>query len=204
MQALDDLLGLLRDKDALAIGPGLGVGEEAGALTRRLLQDSDLPMVVDADALTALVGHLEVLERRKGAVTVLTPHPGEMSRLIGASAADVQDNRVEVACSFATQHGVVLTLKGARTVTACPDGQVYINASGHAGLSSGGMGDVLTGLIASLLAQGMSAGTAAALGVYLHGCAADRLLPRFGDAGLLAGDVMAELPAARRAVLKEC
>ncbi len=202
LQALDDVLVLAQAKQALAIGPGLGTGEEAGALVRRILQDCELPAVIDADALTALEGHLDVLSRRSRP-TILTPHPGEMARLCGLTNAEVQADRFILARDFAMTHKVVLVLKGARTVTACPDGTVYINASGHAGLGSGGMGDILTGLIASLLAQGVPAGEAAALGVFLHGHAADRLLTRFGDAGLLATDVLYELPAARQELNKE-
>lgn len=202
LQALDDVLALAQEKQALAVGPGLGTGEESGALVRRILQDADLPAVVDADALTALMGHLDVLSRRSQP-TILTPHPGEMARLTGLSVAQIQADRFSVARDFALKYNAILVLKGARTVTACPDGSVYINASGHAGLGSGGMGDVLTGLIASLLAQGVPAGEAAALGVFLHGHAADRLSTRFGDAGLLATDVLMELPAARRSLTKE-
>lgn len=201
LQALDDLLGLASGKQALALGPGLGGGEEVGGLIRRLVQDCPLPMVLDADALTALSGHLDVLQRRAGMATVLTPHPGEMARLLGVEIAAVQADRLNVARAFAQNHGVVLVLKGARTVTAFPDGRVRINASGHPGMASGGTGDVLTGLIGSLLTQGLSAEAAATLGVFLHGAAADRLYDEFGDAGLLATDLMRELPAARKALV---
>lgn len=203
LQALDELLALSEGKQALAIGPGLGVGAEASCLVRRLIQDSALPMVVDADGLTALCGHMQILDRLHKLGIVLTPHPGEMARLTGLSAAEVQADRFEVARNFAMRHHVVLVLKGARTLTASPDGRVHVNSSGHPGLASGGMGDVLTGLIGSLLAQGLNAMDAATLGVYLHGLAADRLLESFGDAGLLATDVMYELPAARRALMRE-
>lgn len=199
----DDLLTLIVGKQALAIGPGLGLGEEARGLIRRLVQASDLPMVIDADGLTALCGHMHILDRQVDQQIVLTPHPGEMARLTGLSVDEIQENRFVVARDFAVRHRVVLVLKGARTLTASPDGSVHINNSGHAGLASGGMGDVLTGLIGSLLAQGLAAMDAATLGVYLHGVAADRLLTTFGDAGLLATDVMYELPAARQALSKE-
>ncbi|NOR50278.1 MAG: NAD(P)H-hydrate dehydratase [Desulfuromonadales bacterium] len=201
--AFDELLALAEGKQALAIGPGLGLGEETGDMIRRLVQDSDLPMVIDADGLTAICGHTDVLERQLSRQIVLTPHPGEMARLMGLTTAEIQADRFMVARDFAVRHRVVLVLKGARTLTASPDGRVHVNNSGHAGLASGGMGDVLTGLIGSLLAQGLAAMDAATLGVYLHGLAADRLLATFGDAGLLATDVMYELPAARQALSKE-
>lgn len=201
--AFDDLLALTDGKQALAIGPGLGLGEETSGLIRRLVQASALPVVVDADGLTALCGHTHILEHQSDRQIVLTPHPGEMARLTGLSTDEIQADRFAVARDFAVRHRVVLVLKGARTLTASPDGRVHVNNSGHAGLASGGMGDVLTGLIGSLLAQGLAALDAATLGVYLHGLAADRLLATFGDAGLLATDVMYELPAARQALSKE-
>lgn len=203
LQAMADLLALSDDKQAVALGPGLGAAEETGALVRRFLKESALPTVVDADGLNALAGHLEVLDGRRGRATVLTPHPGEMARLCGRSVAEVQADRVGVARDFAVKHAVVLVLKGARTVIAFPDGRVRINGSGHAGMASGGMGDVLTGVIGGLLAQGMMADAAATLGTYLHGLAGDRLYPRYGDAGLLATDLLRELPLARNSLLKE-
>jgi NAD(P)H-hydrate epimerase len=123
-----------------------------------------------------------------------------MARLCGLSVAAVQADRVSVAAGFAREHGVVVLLKGARTVVACPDGRLRINASGHPGMASGGMGDVLTGLIGGLLAQGMEPGAAATLGAYLHGLAGDRLRPLFGEAGLLATDLLREIPAARHSL----
>jgi NAD(P)H-hydrate epimerase len=203
LQAMEELLALGDGKQALAVGPGLGTGDETGALVRRLLKESPLPAVVDADGLNALAGHPEVLAQRRDRPTILTPHPGEMSRLTGRPVAAIQADRVGAARDFAVAHGVVLVLKGARTITAAPDGRVRINGSGHAGMASGGMGDVLTGLIGGLLAQGMAAAAAAALGVYLHGLAGDRLRQRYGDAGLLAGDLLHDLPAARTSLCKE-
>jgi NAD(P)H-hydrate epimerase len=203
LQALPVLSALLGGKQALAVGPGLGLGEEAAKLVRRLVADCLLPMVVDADGLTALAGHLDLLKRRQGAGTVLTPHPGEMARLAGLSVREVQANRVSVARDFATRHGVVVILKGARTVTAFPDGRLRINASGHAGMASGGMGDVLTGLVGSLLAQGLDAGNASVLAAFLHGYSADRMAAVHGDAGLLASDLISDLPAARQGLTRE-
>jgi len=203
LQAMEELLLLTDGKQAVAVGPGLGTTDEAGALARRFLRETELPAVVDADALNALGGHLEVLDGRRGRATVLTPHPGEMARLCDLSVAEVQADRVGVACGFAREHGVVVLLKGARTVVAAPDGRLRVNSSGHPGMASGGMGDVLTGLIGGLLAQGVEACAAAALGAYLHGLAGDRLYPLFGDAGLLATDLLREIPAARYFLIKE-
>ncbi len=201
--ALPALIAFIEGKQALAIGPGLGLGAEAADLMCCLMRDCPLPLVIDADGLTALAGHLELLERRRNLATILTPHPGEMARLVGLSVQDVQARRIAITRDFAVRHGVVVVLKGARTITALPDGRLRINASGHAGMASGGMGDVLTGVIGSLLAQGLDAGSAAALAVYLHGSSGDRLVATYGNAGLLAGDLLAELPAARRALTME-
>jgi NAD(P)H-hydrate epimerase len=203
INALGHLLSLAEGKQALAVGPGVGLSKETGDLIRHLLLDSDLPIVLDADGLTALCGHLDTIEGQSERQMVLTPHPGEMSRLTGLSVVEIQADRFNVTRNFARQNGVVLVLKGARTLIASPDGRVCINSTGHAGLASGGMGDVLTGLIGSFMAQGLTAFDAATLGVYLHGFAADRLQTRFGDAGLLATDVMREIPAARQALAKE-
>ncbi len=201
--AYDDLLALAADKQALAIGPGLGSGHQVHDLIQRLVRDTSLPVVIDADGLNALCGQLSILHNQRQRQLVLTPHPGEMARLTGLSSDEIQADRFKVCRDFAMQNGVTLVLKGARTLVASAGGRVCINPTGHAGLASGGMGDVLTGLIGSFLAQGLNAFDAAVLGVYLHGLAADRLLPEFGNAGLLATDVMREIPAARQALEKE-
>ncbi|MBW2504200.1 MAG: NAD(P)H-hydrate dehydratase, partial [Deltaproteobacteria bacterium] len=200
MLALDDINKLLQSKDALALGPGLGLGEETGTLVRRLIQDCPVPAVIDADGLTHLTGHCEILKRRQGPPLVLTPHPGEMSRLTGMTIDEIQANRVDTAREFASTYGVVLVLKGSRTITACPSGKIYVNLSGHVGLASGGMGDVLTGLIGSFLAQGLEPALASALATYIHGRAADNLRVEYGVSGLLATDIMQELPLAREAL----
>jgi ADP-dependent NAD(P)H-hydrate dehydratase / NAD(P)H-hydrate epimerase len=201
LQALDPLLALCRDKQALALGPGLGQAEETQALVRRLMHDCVLPMVIDADGLNALAGHRHVLAERATSGTILTPHPGEMARLAAVSIEEIETDRVGFVRAFAAEQGVVLVLKGARTITAAPDGRIFINSSGHQGMASGGTGDILTGLIGAFLAQGLPPAEAAALGVYLHGRAADRLVPQFGLAGLAATDLLQDIPAARHELL---
>jgi NAD(P)H-hydrate epimerase len=198
LQALAVLQRLAEGKSALALGPGLGQADETFALVRRLVRDSPLPLVLDADGLNAIAEHPAVLRERPPGSAVLTPHPGEMARLTGWTVAEVEADRVDVAREFARRHRVVLVLKGARTVTALPDGRVRLNGSGNPGLASGGMGDVLTGLIGGLLSQGLSPGDAAVLGVYLHGRAADRLQQTLGNAGMVATDLLRELPATRK------
>jgi NAD(P)H-hydrate epimerase len=200
--AYAQIAALWQNKNVLALGPGLGRSETTAALIRKVIQDCPLPLVLDADALFALAGHKnEVLAARPVGTTILTPHPGEMAHLLGVSIAAVEADRIGTARRFAEEHGVVLVLKGARTVIAAPDGGIMINPTGHAGMASGGMGDLLTGIIAALLCQGSPPLAAAAAGVWLHGRSGDRLFPRFGDAGLLASDLLAEIPGARSEVL---
>jgi NAD(P)H-hydrate epimerase len=197
--ALPRIQQLLQTKDALVLGPGLSTQEETRRVTFRLVETSPCPVVLDADALTALVGSLEIMKRARSPL-ILTPHPGEMGRLTGLGPAEVQNRRVELAQSFARDHGVTLVLKGARTLIASPQGRLAVNGSGNPSLASGGTGDVLTGLIAGLLAQGMAPFHAACLGVYCHGAAADRLASRYGDRGLMATDLLPEIPAVLKAL----
>ncbi|MDT8419249.1 MAG: NAD(P)H-hydrate dehydratase [Desulfuromonadales bacterium] len=189
---------LLKGRRAVAIGPGLGQGLQVGRVVRRLLTECDLPIVADADALNALEGHAETLFERKSGSTVLTPHPGEMARLTGLGVAEIEADRFRVAREFAGEFGVVMVLKGPRTLIAAPDGRVSINGSGNVGLASGGSGDVLTGLIGGLLAQGLESYEAACLGCFMHGMAADCLAAEQGDAGMKAGDLLALLPIVRK------
>ena len=198
LQALGEIESLMEGKDALALGPGLGQTEEVRNLARRLVGSCPVPLVLDADGLNAIAERPEVLLERAGAAAVLTPHPGEMARLTGRTVAEIESDRIGAARNFARRYQVVLLLKGARTVVALPDGRVRINGSGNPGLASGGMGDVLTGMIGGFLAQGLAPEDAATLGAYLHGRAADRLLERLGDAGMIASDLLGEIPAARR------
>ncbi|MEF2966303.1 NAD(P)H-hydrate dehydratase [Paenibacillus sp. M1] len=193
--AAGDVLRLLAARDVLAVGPGLGRFPGEAAFLRALWEGAARPLVVDADALNILAaaGGLAAWPGREAA-TVLTPHPGEMARLTGLSTAEVQRDRLGVARRFAEAHGVTLVLKGARTVVAAPDGRVYVNVTGHPGMATGGSGDVLTGLIAGLLAQGLDGVQAAALGVYLHGLAGERAAAgRANPASLLAGDIIEAL-----------
>ncbi|MDI6711082.1 MAG: NAD(P)H-hydrate dehydratase [Bacillota bacterium] len=181
----------------LALGPGLSTHPETVEVVRRLVQETSLPCVVDADGLNALaLGALELRSRKGRAPLILTPHPGEMARLVGRPAGEVQADRTGTATRGAAEWNAVVVLKGARTVIAGPDGTTYLNPTGNPGMASGGMGDVLTGIIAGLLAQGLDPLRAAAAGVYLHGRAGDLAVAARGGEprGLLAGDLLAALP----------
>ncbi|MDY3973049.1 NAD(P)H-hydrate dehydratase [uncultured Veillonella sp.] len=165
------------EKNAIVIGPGLGRNEEISTLAKNFMAQTTAPLVIDADALWAIGNMLTFSESLKGKPVppILTPHPGEFSRLTGKSVEEIEAQRVELARQFAIQHQVVLVLKGAPTVVTSPDGFVAINKSGNPGMGSGGMGDVLAGIIAGFLGQGLEAVEAAMLAVYLHGKSADTL-----------------------------
>jgi len=191
--AFDAIEKLIPGKKCLALGPGLGQAPETGELVRHIIQASKIPVVVDADGLNNLAGRIEILQKAKAPV-ILTPHPGEMARLINSDTRRIQQDRLTCAREFATQFKVHLVLKGARTVIAHPDGRVFINPTGNPGMAAGGMGDVLTGMIAGLVCQGASPGAAAQAAVYLHGAAADSLVETVGPYGYLAGEVMQAVP----------
>jgi len=188
-------------KDALALGPGLSWNPETARLVRELVEELDLPTVVDADGLNALSDDLSVLTRKKSSSFILTPHPGEMARLTGMTAGEVEADRIGSARRFAAAHQVVLVLKGARTVIASPEGRVAINGSGNPGMASGGMGDVLTGILVALLGQGYDPFTAGKLGVFLHGFAGDIVAAEKGEIGMSAVDVQERIPSACKALL---
>ena len=185
-------------KTVLAMGPGLSTHPETVEFVRSVVKQAQSPLVLDADALNALVGGLEVLRDRKTETVVLTPHPGEMARLLGMTGAEVQSQRVEVTRRLARDFGVFVILKGYRTLVATPAGEVCVNLTGGAGLAKGGSGDVLTGVVAGLLAQFPSSPVedVLSLAVYLHGSAGDRATELVGEQSVLASDVIEALPPA--------
>lgn len=189
------IVALAAERDAVALGPGIGTAPEASALVHGLAEKIGVPLVVDADALNILARNVSAL-RARPAATVLTPHPGEAARLLGTTAGEVNRDRVGAARELAARSGAVVALKGAATVCAEPGGQVVVNPTGGPNLASGGSGDVLTGIVAALLAQGLAPFAAAATAVYWHGRAGDRLARLHGAAGTLAHELAAELPAA--------
>jgi NAD(P)H-hydrate epimerase len=198
--AFETLRKLMTGKKCLAIGPGLGQAAETKKLIHRIIETSDIPLVIDADGLNNLAGQTQIL-RKAGAEIILTPHPGEMARLLDISVSAVQQDRIKSAREFAARYEVHVVLKGARTVIAHPDGKVFINPTGNAGMASGGMGDVLTGIIAGFMVQGLSPESAAHAGAYLHGAAADSLAETIGPFGYLAGDVMNAIPGQIKNIL---
>ena len=182
--------------DVLAVGPGLGQGPGVRAFVRTLVERARVPLVLDADGLNAFVDDAVGLSGRDGCDVIVTPHPGEMARLVGATVDHVQTHRVEVARELATTRALYVVLKGARTVVATPDGAVLINMTGNPGMATGGTGDVLTGVVAAWVAQLLDAEAACALGVCLHGLAGDLAAAEQGEVALIASDLADHLGSA--------
>jgi NAD(P)H-hydrate epimerase len=201
LSARDAIEEALTGKDVVALGPGLARHPETAQLVRELVVATELPLVIDADGLNALSEDPGTLLRKKSAIVILTPHPGEMGRLAGIPTAAVEADRVGVAREFAAKNKVYLILKGARTVVAAPDGAVAINGSGNPGMASGGMGDVLTGVLTALIAQGYEPFNACKLGVFVHGYAADLVAADKGEVGMAAVDVQERLPYAIKSLM---
>ncbi len=200
----DAYADLLDGKNAAVVGPGIGVSPERRALVEWVVAHAPAPLVVDADALNCLAapsaGAADAVWGAPDRPRIVTPHPGEMARLAGTDTKTIQGDRVAAARALAAARGVIVVLKGARTIVAEPDGRIAINTSGNPGLGSGGTGDALAGILGALLAQGYPAPDAARLGVFLHGYAADRVATARGMVGMLASDVIEELPAATAAL----
>jgi NAD(P)H-hydrate epimerase len=181
---------------AIAIGPGMTTHPSTVKLVLKMIESSHVPLVIDADALNALRGNLTVLLKKSSTTKILTPHPGEMSRLTGIKTEMIEKNRVEVAKNFAKKYCVTLLLKGHHTVVASADGKVYINKTGNAGMATAGSGDVLTGMIAAFLAQGLSGFESAKVGAYIHGRAGDLAARSITKTSLIASDIIDSIPQA--------
>ncbi|MBT5875087.1 MAG: NAD(P)H-hydrate dehydratase [Candidatus Latescibacteria bacterium] len=194
---------LISWSDVTAIGPGLSTNDATSRLIRKIVASSTQPMVIDADGLNACAEDREALSNRR-APTVITPHVGELSRLTGLSSDQIAKDRICAARNAAHSFGAVVVLKGAGTVVSSQDGRVSINPTGNSGMATAGVGDVLTGIIAGVMAQGLDAFEAAILGVYLHGLSGDLSAATIGPHSLLARDLIQNLPEAIKKVSKEC
>ena len=194
-QAKGPIIELVKNASVLAMGPGLTTAQETKRLVAGLLQEVDRPIVLDADGLNVIVHDLYAIDRL-GKPLVLTPHPGEMARLAGLpSTADVQGNRVKTAMLFAQRYELIIVLKGHGTIVT--DGSsMFVNPTGNPGMATGGAGDVLTGIIAALIGQGLSAFDACVLSVYVHGLAGDLAAKQKGQVSLIASDIIDFLPNA--------
>jgi hydroxyethylthiazole kinase-like uncharacterized protein yjeF len=192
-------------KSVLAIGPGLGTEPQTQQCIRTMVRSTELPVILDADGLNAFDGGADELQQRESKFLAVTPHPGEMARLLGKSVRDVQRDRLKAAKEAAKRWNAHVILKGFHTLIAAPDGAVFVNTTGNAGLAKGGTGDVLTGLLAALTAQFKTGDwlRVLALGVYLHGLAADIGVKKMDASGLTADDVISLIPDARLKLLQE-
>ena len=196
----DRILGFIQARTAVAIGPGLSTNPETVEVVQSLMKHLDRPSVLDADALNALASRASLLTECK-TPPILTPHPGEMARLeVGATSQSVNADRLGTARRFARERGVFVVLKGARTVVARPDGQLMVCPTGNPGMATAGTGDVLTGMLVGLLAQGVPSWEAACAATYLHGAAGDMAAGRLGFAGMIAGDLIEQIPYAIQTV----
>lgn len=191
--AYEDIRRLTANKTALVIGPGAGTSEELMKLIGLILQDIHIPVVIDADGLNSFAPRISSLKEMKAQV-VLTPHPGEMSRLLNMKIQAIQADRIGAAEKLAGMTGATVVLKGAYTVIACPDGQIYLNPTGNPGLATAGTGDILAGMLGAFLAQGYGPFEASAAAVYIHGLAGDEAKSTSGELGMIATDLLEFIP----------
>lgn len=199
--AADTVLESIQNADAVVFGPGLGKGRGILPLLERIVTEFTKTLIIDADGINALSANIDILNRKKCSV-ILTPHPGEMSRLSGLSISEIQSARIKTAEDFADRFDVTVALKGEGTVVAARGGKTAVNPSGNCGMATGGTGDVLSGVVAALAAQGCTPYNSAVLGVYLHGLAGDIAAAEKGVHGLIASDLCGALPAAFLETLK--
>jgi len=196
------LAEMLKNKSVVAVGPGLSDRAETGELVLKLIEEADVPLVIDADGLNLLAKNKDVLKKAKK-TPVLTPHPGEMAKLTGLSVTEIQADRINIASSFAKEYGVILVLKGASTVIAEPEEKIFINTTGNPGMASGGMGDVLAGFIASLIAQGIDSLDATRMAVFIHGAIGDFISEERAETGILASDITEKIPGFLKPYIKK-
>lgn len=185
-------VSLLNSADAVLFGCGTGRSDKAVKALKAIIKNSEIPMVLDADGINILSQDINIIRERK-APLIISPHPKEMSRLTGLSVSEIENNRIKAAADFAENYKVTVILKGANTVVACSDGEIFINTTGNSGMASGGSGDVLSGIIVSLLAQGYSEKDAAVTAVYIHGLAGDLAAKRLTKRSMIASDIIEEL-----------
>jgi NAD(P)H-hydrate epimerase len=198
LSAFKKIIDFIKGVDVLVIGPGLSQDKSTKSLIRKIISKVDKPRVIDADGLNTLVGRLKLL--RGYGNTIITPHPGEMARLLATKVSSVQNNRKKVAQKFASDYNVTVVLKGNNSVIADGDGKIYINKTGNPGMATAGSGDVLTGVIAAFLGQELGRFEAAKYATHIHGLAGDLAAKEKTEMGMIASDIIAKIPVA----IKKC
>jgi len=191
--SLKRIINMAKSATVMLIGCGLSRDDETQRLVREVAAKAGCPIILDADGINAFNGHINLLRESKNEL-ILTPHPGEMARLCGKTVAQIQENRLDIARDFARENGVTLVLKGANTVVAAKDGRAFINPTGNPGMAKGGSGDILSGMIAAFMAQGITPEKSACCGVYIHGSAGDRASEKLSQYGMLPTDMLTEVP----------
>ena len=189
----NEIISGIQEASTLLMGPGIRTTSEVKDIVFSTIEDCNKPAVFDADALNVIAKEPAILLQRPEA-TIITPHPGEMARLMGISTTDVQEDRLRIAESFAQKYKVIVVLKGHSTLIAAPWGENWVNPTGNPGMGTAGSGDVLGGVIASFLAQGMKPLEAAVCGVYIHGAAGDAAAEKYGQWGMIASDIIKYIP----------
>ncbi|MDR7870722.1 MAG: NAD(P)H-hydrate dehydratase [Tissierellaceae bacterium] len=202
LESLDSILKEISNMDSIALGPGIGVDRERVELVSEIIKKSNAPMVIDADGLNCISKDVEVLNNKINSI-IITPHPGEMARLLNTDIKSIEEKRQYYAQYISGKYGIYTVLKGHETIVASPDGEIYINTTGNAGMATAGSGDVLTGIIVSLLGQSLPPFNAAKLGVYLHGLAGDIARDKIGEYGMIATDILESIPYAISGIVKE-
>lgn len=200
LEAVENIITRAEDVNVCLIGPGLGRGNGVFSVVRHLIRELDMPIIIDADGINALKDHIDVLEHRRENITILTPHDGEFARLLGRP---VGEDRVAEAKAFAVEHSCYVVLKGYRTITALPDGRIFINATGNPGMATGGSGDALSGMILGLLAQGFPPEKAVPLAVLCHGRAGDLAAEELGEYSMTPSDLVTYLPQVLKSIVEK-
>jgi len=202
LSALDAALEFAANKDAVVLGPGCSRHPDTREFVIQFIRKCPVPLLIDADGLNNLSTDVDTLKHAQAPI-VVTPHPGEMGRLVGASTSTVQSDRAGVALKFASDYGCIVVLKGAGTIIASPGSDTYVNSTGNQGMATGGTGDVLSGVIGGLMAQGLPGLQASLAGVYVHGLAGDIAARQKGCRGMIAGDLIEALPDAWKELEQE-
>jgi len=200
--AFDILINFLDGKSAVLIGPGITTNLSTSSLIKNFIKKVKCPMLIDADALNVIADTMELLKNRTSPV-IITPHPGEMARMLNTTSKEIQTNRIESSRKLSVEYGIYVILKGARSIVTTPEGEIYINPTGNPGMATAGTGDILSGIVAGFLSQGLSAKDSSILGVYLHGMAGDIAAANLTQTALIASDLLKTFPEAVKGVEKQ-